>query len=126
LPISTLQSTSSSLPSVDAARWCGSFILRVKTICSVLQLLGATFVAVVVLTHVAETLHLFPWMHWGVEQSIGHYLDWGSAVLGLTLFPLGYFFIFSGSGLLLLNGTISSIRLAVAVGAIAVVIRRGE
>ena len=61
----------------------------------------------VVLTHVAETLHVFPWMHWGVEQSVGHYLDLGSAVLGLTLFPLGYLFIVSGSGLLLLNGTIS-------------------
>jgi hypothetical protein len=42
------------------------------------------------LTHVAETFDLLPQMHWGLKQSVGHYLDFGSAVLGLTLFPLGY------------------------------------
>ncbi len=42
------------------------------------------------LTHVSEALHLFPWMHWGLEDSFGHYLDLSSAVLGLTLFPTGY------------------------------------
>jgi len=47
---------------------------------------------VVVLTHVSEAFHLFPWMHWGLEQSVGHYLDFWSAVLGLTLFPVGYLF----------------------------------
>ena len=29
-------------------------------------------------------------MHWGLEHSAGHYLDLGSAVLGLTLFSVGY------------------------------------
>jgi len=29
-------------------------------------------------------------MGWGLERSAGHYLDLGSAVLGLTSFPLGY------------------------------------
>jgi hypothetical protein len=29
----------------------------------------------VVLTHLCEALHLFPWMHWGLENSVGHYLD---------------------------------------------------
>jgi hypothetical protein len=29
-------------------------------------------------------------MHWGLEHSLGHYLDFWSAVLGLTLFPIGY------------------------------------
>ena len=52
--------------------------------------LGTGFLVVVVLTHVAEALHLFPWMHWGQEHSVGHYLDLWSAVLGLTLFPVGY------------------------------------
>jgi hypothetical protein len=46
----------------------------------------------VVLTHVSEALQLFPWMHWGSEHSVGHYLDFTSAVLGLTLFPVGYLF----------------------------------
>jgi hypothetical protein len=62
---------------------------RGKTVGS-LQLLGAGCLAVVVLTHVSEALHMFPWMAWGRERSAGHYLDLWSAVLGLTLFPVGY------------------------------------
>jgi hypothetical protein len=63
---------------------------RGKTVCSFLQLLGAGCLVVVVLAHVSEALNLFPWMHWGLEHSAGHYLDLSSAVLGLTLFPTGY------------------------------------
>ena len=74
--------------------FAGSAVLfsRGKTVCSFLQLLGAGCLVMVVLTHVAETLRLFPWMHWGLEHSAGHYLDLGSAILGLTLFPIGYLF----------------------------------
>jgi hypothetical protein len=70
----------------------GSVVLffRGKTVGSFLQLLGAGCLVVVVLTHVCEALHLFPWMHWGLEHSAGHYLDFWSAVFGLTLFPIGY------------------------------------
>jgi hypothetical protein len=68
------------------------FFFRGKTVWSLLQLLGAGCLVVVVLTHVSEALHLFPWMHWGGNDSVGHYLDLWSAVLGLTLFPLGYLF----------------------------------
>ncbi len=64
--------------------------LKGKTVCSFLQLLGSGCLVMVVLTHLCETLHLFPWMHWGSEHSVGHYLDLWSAVLGLTLFPIGY------------------------------------
>jgi hypothetical protein len=64
--------------------------VRGKTVASCLQLLGAGCLVMVVLTHVAEALHLLPWMQWGREQSVGHSLDVWSAVLGLTLFPLGY------------------------------------
>jgi hypothetical protein len=67
-----------------------ALFLRGKTVPSFLQLLGAGCLVVVILTHVSEALHLFPWMHWGDEHSIGHYLDFSSAVLGLTLFPIGY------------------------------------
>jgi hypothetical protein len=72
--------------------FCGSVVLffRGKTVWSFLQLLGAGCLMVVVLTHVSEELHLFPWMHWGLRHSVGHYLDFWSAVLGVTLFPLGY------------------------------------
>jgi hypothetical protein len=72
--------------------FCGSGILflRGKTISSSLQLFGAGCLVVVVLTHVSEALHLFTWMNWGLEHSAGHYLDFCCAVLGLTLFPIGY------------------------------------
>jgi hypothetical protein len=46
---------------------------------------------VVVLTHVCEALQLLPWMDWCSEHSVGHYLDFGSAILGLTSFPVEYF-----------------------------------
>lgn len=70
----------------------GSVVLfiRGKTISSFLQVVGAGCLVLVGLTHVCEGLYLFPWMHWGLEHSPGHYLDLGSAVLGLTLFPIGY------------------------------------
>jgi hypothetical protein len=70
----------------------GSVVLFFKgrNLSALLQLLGAGCLVVVVLTHVAEALHLFPWMQWGLEHSIGHYLDLFGAVLGLTLFPTGY------------------------------------
>jgi hypothetical protein len=72
----------------------GSVVMffRGKTVSSFLQLLGAGCLVLVVLIHVSEALDLFPWMHWGLEHSVGHYLDFWSAVLGLTLFPVGYLF----------------------------------
>jgi succinate dehydrogenase/fumarate reductase cytochrome b subunit len=57
---------------------------------SFLQLLGAGCLVLVVLTHVCEGLDLLPWMQWGRPHSIGHYLDLASAVLGVTLVPIGY------------------------------------
>ncbi len=70
----------------------GSIVLfiRGRSAWSFLQLLGAGCIVLVVLTHVAEALHLFPWMRWGLEHSVGHYLDLWSAILGGTLFPIGY------------------------------------
>jgi len=57
---------------------------------ALLQLLGASFLVVVVLAHVCEGLGLLPWMQWGRPHSIGHYVDLASAVIGVTLVPLGY------------------------------------
>ena len=70
----------------------GSVILffKGKNVFSLLQLIGAGCLMVVVLTHVSEELHLLPWMRWGLQHSVGHYIDFSSAVLGLTLFPVGY------------------------------------
>jgi len=70
----------------------GSALLfrRGKSVGSLLQLIGAGCLVIVVLTHLCEALYLFPWMHWGSEHSVGHYLDLSGAVLGLTLFLIGY------------------------------------
>src|SRR6059058_2625 len=42
---------------------------RGKTVSAFVQLLGAGCLMVVVLAHVSEALHLFPWMQWGLSQS---------------------------------------------------------
>jgi len=47
---------------------------------------------IVVLTHVAEALHIFPAMGWGLPNSTGHCLDLVSAVLGAALLLLGFVF----------------------------------
>ena len=66
------------------------YFLRSKGIFSLLQFLGAACLFVVVVVHVLEGLALFPVMGWGLEHSPGHYVDLGSAVLGVVLFPTGY------------------------------------
>ena len=58
------------------------------TVWRALQLVGLACLLIVVLTHVAEALHLFPGMGWGLPNSAGHYLDLVSAILGLTLLLL--------------------------------------
>src|SRR5262245_37242642 len=75
-----------------AALLAGSVILFLKRreLSSFLQLIGASFLVIVVLAHFCEALHLLPSMGWGLDGTPGHYLDAGSFVLGLTLFPLGY------------------------------------
>src|SRR5260370_22631648 len=72
--------------------FAGSVVLfcRGNSLSSLLQLVGTGCLVVVVLTHIFEALHLFPDMQWGLERSVGHYLDLSSAALGLTLFPAGY------------------------------------
>ena len=70
----------------------GSVVLWLKSrsISSILQFLGATGLLLVVLIHVFEALRVFPWMGWGLKDSIGHYLDLLCATAGFTLFPVGY------------------------------------
>ena len=64
--------------------------LREEILSSFLQVVGAGCLVMVVLAHLCEALQLFPGMQWGSGHSAGHYLDLGSAVLGLILFPIGY------------------------------------
>lgn len=66
------------------------FIAKTKNLGSLLQVLGAGCLNLVILAHIAVALRWFAFMHWGQEHSIGHYLDLASAILGITLFPLGY------------------------------------
>lgn len=61
-----------------------------KTMSAVLQLVGATCLVVVVLSHFAEALHLLPAMRWGEPDSVGHYVDLSSAVLGVMLTAIAY------------------------------------
>ena len=62
----------------------GSALLlsKVRSMAALLQLLGAAWLVVVVLTHICEALGLLRWMGWGLPDSVGHYLDLGSVVLG--------------------------------------------
>src|SRR5262249_53988928 len=72
--------TSSSLPpAITIGRW--------------LLVFGFGCLAVVVLTHIAEELNLFPVMRWGLPDSPGHYLDFVSALLGCTLLIAGMIWI---------------------------------
>ena len=64
---------------------------RGRTGWTLLQLLGSACLVLVVLSHIAEGLHLLAWMHWGARNSVGHYLDLGSAILGVSFFPVGFF-----------------------------------
>jgi hypothetical protein len=64
---------------------------RERSTWSFLQLVGAGGLVVVVFAHVCEALQLFRWMGWGLEDSPGHYIDLSGALLGATLFPVGYF-----------------------------------
>ena len=58
-----------------------------------LLLLGFVCLAIVVLTHVAEELHMLPGMGWGLPDSPGHYLDFTSAVLACALLITGMIWI---------------------------------
>jgi hypothetical protein len=65
---------------------------RGKRIVALLQLIGAASLMVVVIAHVCEALGWLPWMQWGLEHSVGHYIDLVAAIGGLALFPIGYLF----------------------------------
>jgi hypothetical protein len=63
---------------------------RAKTTGVLLQFLGAGALLIVVLCHLCEALGLLPSFGWGLEHSVGHYVDLSSAIVALTLFPMGY------------------------------------
>jgi hypothetical protein len=55
---------------------------------SCVQLIGAGLLVVVGAVHLCEAQHWLAFMQWGQPHSAGHYLDFTSALLGLTLFPM--------------------------------------
>src|SRR5438105_7936065 len=65
---------------------------RRGTVGSALQLLGVACFVVVAITHVFEALAILPALGWGQPRSIGHFIDLGAAVLGLTLVCAGLLF----------------------------------
>jgi hypothetical protein len=66
-------------------------VLHQKRLSALLQLGGAIGLALVVIAHIFEALQLLPWMGWGEQKSVGHYVDLTGAMLGVVLFPIGYF-----------------------------------
>src|SRR5260221_11550221 len=81
-----------------SALFAGAAILcrRRVTVGSVLRLLGVACVVVVALTHVFEAFAIFPALGWGQPRSIGHYIDLGAAILGLTLMCVGLLLRYKG------------------------------
>ena len=71
---------------------------RGKSLPCLMQVVGAAGLVTVVLAHLAEAFALLPWMRWGAEHSAGHYLDLSGAILGATLFPVGYLLHAFGKG----------------------------
>lgn len=63
---------------------------RRKGATAIFQVIGAACLVVVVIAHLCEALGWLPGMHWGVEHSVGHYIDLVAAIGGLSLFPIGY------------------------------------
>ena len=63
--------------------------VHITIVWRLLQIFGVVCLIVVVLTHIAERLQLFPGMGWGQPNSIGHYLDLISAILGGVLLLVG-------------------------------------
>ncbi len=63
---------------------------RERTSGSRLQLIGAGFLVAVVVVHIFEALAVFPRMGWGRPDSIGHYIDLASGLIGLFLLVFGF------------------------------------
>ena|SRR5262249_54987705 len=78
-----------ALPAMLLFIWSLILFLR-KVAFSLLQLLGSVFLIIVIFAHLSEALHWFPLMDWGSPHSVGHYLDFSGAILGITLVSLGY------------------------------------
>ncbi len=63
--------------------------MRGRSTAARLLLLGAACLVVVVLTHVAEALHIFAFMGWSQPDGAGHYRDLTGTIQGCMLLAAG-------------------------------------
>ena len=75
---------------IDKPSWCRVYRSDAMRVGHWLQLFGFVCLAVLVMSHIAEKLELFPVMGWGLPDSPGHYLNLTIAALGCALFPRGH------------------------------------
>ena len=61
-----------------------------KTRMALMQLVGASFLLVMIFAHVSEAFGFIPSLGWGQPNTLGHYIDLISAIAGAILFPIGY------------------------------------
>ncbi len=69
--------------------WSITVFQKQKSKFSLMQLSGSVLLLFVALFHSFEEFHLFTFMQWGQPHSIGHYLDFFSAILGVLFFLVG-------------------------------------
>ena len=74
---------------IDNASGCRVYRSDAMRVAHWLQLFGFVCLAVLVMSHIAEKLELFPVMGWGLTDSPGHYLNLTIAALGCALFLVG-------------------------------------
>ena len=64
---------------------------RERTGLALVQLAGAVCLLVVIFAHISEALGILPSMGWGRPNTVGHYVDLTSAITGIVLLAVGYF-----------------------------------
>jgi hypothetical protein len=78
------------IPAVTLVVYSAALLAKKPSVAAGLQLSGAIFLLVIVLTHIAEALRVFRSMGWGQPNSVGHYIDLASATLGGILLVLAF------------------------------------
>lgn len=70
--------------------WSVVRIRKQATAGATLQLVGALALLAVIGAHVCEGFRLFPSWGWGRPNTVGHYFDLTSAIVGVTFVPVGF------------------------------------
>ena len=66
-------------------------LVEEKTGMALTQLVGASLLLVVIFAHVCEAFGFLASFGWGRPNTLGHYIDFVSAIAGAILLPIGYF-----------------------------------